>query len=239
MSLRIGIIIILCGMMFQLASAEELNLQEPYRKYLESKDFEDFIRAAEYYNKYKDVNPQAMLLGSYLFLLEIEKNLAELETSLADLGNSGKFSYANLLLSLGRYQESIEIYNQLNEESPNWSCPWRHKGEAFLKSGDLDAAETALLKSIETRKEHFDAYVMLAEVQKLQGDQETALKTLETGLSYLGKDIEDPAEEVDDDDLKFLHLELLLLNDRTDDYQRLKETYRTDLMDDPRWNRHQ
>ncbi|MDY6895998.1 MAG: tetratricopeptide repeat protein, partial [Thermotogota bacterium] len=76
----------------------------------------------------------------------------------------------------------------------------------------LEEAEAALRKSIETREEHYDAYVMLAEVLKEQKRYSQALKTLQKGRTYKGKDIEEGG--VNEIDVDFLMLELLKLNNK-------------------------
>ena len=57
-----------------------------------------------------------------------------------ELPNKAKFSCANIQLEMGRYDDAIEIYKMLNEKTPKWSCPWRHRGEAYWKKGELDNA---------------------------------------------------------------------------------------------------
>ncbi len=154
--------------------------------------------------------------------MALEKELGSLAADLDSLTMMNKFQYANLLLALNRNDEAIPIYEDLNASAPAWSCPWRHKGEAFFKSSRLEEAEIALEKAIETRVEHYDAYVMMADVKNEMGKYKEALETLETGFTYLGEDIEDPAEEVNDLDVKFLYLELLRKNDRQEEYNELK-----------------
>jgi len=137
--------------------------------------------------------------------MELEKNLEVLGSNLDSLNTRTKFSYANLLLELGKLDESIIIYDKLNEDVPKWSCPWRHKGEVLIKQNKLLEAETATLMAIETREDHFDAYVQLAKIQKDMKKYEEALKTLNKGLSYYSSD---PEEEVTDEEVIELKLEL-------------------------------
>jgi len=127
------------------------------------------------------------------------------------------------------------VYEGLNEEFPDWSCPWRHKGEAYFKTSELELAETALQKAIETRVEHFDAYVMLAEVQDAMGKNAEALKTLETGFSYKGKDVEDPEKELTDLDVQFLYMRLLKVNNMQNEYELQKKKLEKAAPNDERW----
>jgi len=213
---------------------------EHFNNYRNEQTFENFKIAADHYNSKLEENENdhsAYLMLSYLNSMELENNLAKLENDLDSLDNRTKFSYANLLLSLGKYDESIQVYDKLNTDTPNWSCPWRHKGEAYFKSNKLIEAESALLKSIETRIEHYDAYIMLADVQKEMGKFKLALETLKTGISYKGKDIEDPEKEVSDLDVEFLHLELLKLNNKIDDFNKLKKKLKKLVPEDERWEK--
>ncbi|MEA1973083.1 MAG: hypothetical protein U9N34_07320, partial [Candidatus Cloacimonadota bacterium] len=142
------------------------------------------------------------------YVSRLKATTEHFEANFDSLETRTKFQYGNLLLEMGKYKESIEIYNSLNESSPKWSCPWRHKGEAYYNLNDLANAEKSFLKAIETRIEHYDAYVWLAKTQKEMGRYKEALKSLEIGLSYKGKDIEDPEEEVATSEVDALHEEL-------------------------------
>ncbi len=236
-------IILISAVLFTalLFAGEHNNSEyEDFNNYQNEQTFENFEKAINFYNSKleKDENDHsAYLMLSYLNFMELENNLAKLENDLDSLDNRTKFSYANLLLSIGKFDESIKIYDKLNADTPNWSCPWRHKGEAYFKSNKLIEAESALLKSIETRKEHYDAYIMLADVQKEMGKYQEALETLKTGISYKGKDIEDPEEEVAYLEEDFLHLELLKLNDMKQEFEDLKKRLMKIAPDDERWEK--
>ena len=210
-----------------------------FSNYREEQTFENFKTAVDFYHselEKDENNHSAYLMLSYLNFMELERNLTVLENNLDSLDNRTKFSYANLLLSSGKYDESIKIYDKINNETPNWSCPWRHKGEALYKSNRMEESEVALMKSIETRKEHYDAYVWLAKVQKEMGKNKEALASLKTGISYKGKDIESPEEEVDYLEEDFLHLELLKLNDKKQEFEDLKKRIMKIAPDDERWS---
>ena len=200
--------------------AEKHGLESSFNEYIEDPTFENFAQAMNYYANPDEQDFSGNLMLSYLYSMEMERNLEILAVNIDSLNAKTRFSYANLLLGLNRFDESIQIYNSLNEEYPNWSCPWRHKGEAYYKLEKLAEAETAVLKAIETREDHFDAYVMLAEIRRDAGNPAQALETLEQGLEYFAKDTENEVETID---VKFLHLELLKLNHQTEKYQILKK----------------
>jgi tetratricopeptide (TPR) repeat protein len=202
--LVIALAVILPG----VASAKDPSL---FSVYLKDRSTENFVKAWEHYESLRadTANYSAAVVLAYLSLIELEKNLEILEENKAELKNKTLFSYGNILLEMEEYSEAIAIYEVLNEKSPKWSCPWRHKGEALWKKGDLADAVIALNKAIETRETHYDAYVMLSEVYNDLDECEKALETLEKGLTYYGKDIEDPEKEISNIDVAFLHLELL------------------------------
>lgn len=122
------------------------------------------------------------------------------------------FGLANLMLETGDFRRSVDLYRKLNAQTPKWSCPWRHKGEALYRLGDLAESEQALLKAVETRPTHYDAWVWLARVQRDMGKRKEALASIKKAFENKGKDVEDPEEELAaGEDVKLLD-EILVLN---------------------------
>ncbi|HSG28360.1 MAG TPA: tetratricopeptide repeat protein [Candidatus Krumholzibacterium sp.] len=210
----------------------------PIRVYLDDRTPENFVKAFEAYEQqYADsADNGALVYLAYINMLEMNRYLGLLGEGLDGLSNKQKFSYANMLLGLGRYDDAIDVYKVLNEKSPKWSCPWRHRGEAYWKSKDYENAVMCLEKAIETRETHYDAYTMLAEVLSDMGDYEKALATLEKGLTYYGKDIEDSSEEVSDTDVHFLYYDLLKRNGKEEKAARIKAVLEKIATGDERLN---
>ena len=160
---------------------------------------------------------------------EMNKAMNNLEINANSLQPAQRFQLANTYLSLGKTEQAIAHYKVLNENFADWSCPWRHKGEAYYNLEDWENAETALNMAIETRVEHYDAYIWLAKVQLKLNKNKEALKTFETAMYYKGKDIEESEEEFSSEEEKFLKLEILKANKMKKDYkkfeQKLKEEY--------------
>ncbi len=235
---RIFIFTLAISIPFILCLAETSQELNPFQIYYADPSFSTFEKAYESYSNQLEENAEdnnARLMLSYLYMLEMERMLEQFEVRIDSLAPNIKFQYANLLLGIGNYDECIEVYEGLNKAFPDWSCPWRHKGEAYFKTNELEKAEISLQKAIETRVEHYDAYVMLAEVQEAMGDYTDALATLETGFSYKGKDIEDPEQEINDLDVQFLHLRLLKQNNIQNQYDQLKMKLEKAAPDDTRW----
>lgn len=122
---------------------------------------------------------------------------------------SGKFQFANLLLAQNRFEEAVGLYNEINAESPGWSCPWRHKGEALYNLKRYKEAEVSLKQAVETNKEHYDAYVWLAKTQYQLKKYKQALKNLETALTLNPGAEESPDETLAEDSIRALHEDLL------------------------------
>lgn len=216
-----------------------VDLMQRFMEYNQESSEENLMRALQYYQSERVADPenyQIPLLLSYIHYLELNKYILFLHDNVDSLSLGTKFQFANLLLSLNQYEQSVEIYDLITEDAPQWSCPWRHKGEALYYAGELKDAEVALGNAIQTRIEHYDAYVWLALVQKELERYPEALETLQTGLSYHGKDIEDPDEEVDSLDVKFLLLELYDKNQRADQYETLRQELLLKAPGDPRWS---
>jgi hypothetical protein len=69
-----------------------------------------------------------------------------------------------------------------------------------------------LLKAVETRPTHYDAWVWLARVQRDMGRRREALGSIRKAFENKGKDVEDPEQEVAaGEDVKLLD-EILILN---------------------------
>jgi tetratricopeptide (TPR) repeat protein len=230
------VLILAIAIAVMLPSAVSATDPSLFSIYLKDRTTENFLKAFEHYKSIMadTADYSAAVVLAYMGLIELEKNLEILEENKDELTNKNMFSYANILLELERYDEAIPLYEILNEESPKWSCPWRHKGEALWKQGELADAVMALNMAIETRQTHYDAYVMLAEVYNDLDECKKALETLETGLTYYGKDIEDPEKEISNIDVAFLHLELLEKCGKQADYDELLEKIKKLSPDDER-----
>ncbi|MCF7913411.1 MAG: tetratricopeptide repeat protein [Candidatus Cloacimonetes bacterium] len=177
-----------------------------FQKYQTEPTLENLVSALQYYSALD--NETGKLMITYLHFMALESSLEGLAAEGDSLSMQTRFNYANLLLDLGRYEEAIPLYDKLNVESPQWGCPWRHKGEAYWKQGKIMEAEASLRQSIAVRENHYDAYVMLAKVLRDAGRYEEALETLEKGLPYGAENPEYSEDSEFESDVKLLHEEL-------------------------------
>ncbi|HNX37332.1 MAG TPA: tetratricopeptide repeat protein [Candidatus Cloacimonadota bacterium] len=125
-------------------------------------------------------NPsQTKLYLMYILDNEVSLLKEDLLAGADSLDTGGRFSLGNVLLGMRDYTAAIKIYAGLNKDYPNWSCPWRHKGQALYEMKDYTEAERALFQAISTNEEHYDAYIWLAKTQKELGKYPQALENLE------------------------------------------------------------
>jgi tetratricopeptide (TPR) repeat protein len=206
----LALALVLCLMAPALIAAQE-KPPSPFQIYSKDQTPENFINAynANIAQLRDSADYSAATTLAWLNFYEIERMLETLKANEAKLSTMDKFQYGNILLDIGRYDEAIALYEQCNAASPKWSCPWRHKGSAYWKKGNYDEAVKSLEMSIETRKSHYDAYVILAKVYTDMKEYKKAASTLETGLSYYGKDSEDPEKYLTNAEVQFMYLDLL------------------------------
>ncbi len=226
-----------CILIFLLVSGFVFGAsQDLLKSYFEDASYDNVKAVLEDANNSKDLTS-----ANYNLLMvhysEMNKAMNKLEAMTSDLQPAQRFQLANIYLALGRSEQAIPHYDYLNENFENWSCPWRHKGEAYYNLQEWEEAEKALEKAIETRVEHYDAYLWLARVQLKLDKNKEALKTFETGMSYKGKDIEEPEEEFSSQEESFLKLEILKANKMKKDYKKLAKQLEEKYPQDKYWGK--
>ena len=192
--------------------------ESPVTLYLQNQNLETYQQAVNYLiqiDKEGKSGMQAKLNLAYISNLE---SLRLMELAKADMDNlkpGERFALANLYLEMDKYDDAISIYNLLNEATPKWSCPWRHKGEALYKSGNYDAAKKSLEMAIETNKEHYDAYLWYAKTLYELKDYKNALRALETAFD-LTEELEDSEYDqvIPEEEINQLYQELLKLTQK-------------------------
>ena len=188
--LSIIVALLLSGML----SAQEIH---PFNIYMENPQAESFGDAvesllADYDDAEKGVNTRAYML--LLLHRESERLIDELLAMEDSLAAGQRFTIANILLEVEKLDQATALYEGLNRDYPQWSCPWRHKGEAYYKMGEYEEAVMALQEAINTNEEHYDAYVWMAFALNELGFYEEALQHLERALEL------NPEEEADSQD---------------------------------------
>jgi len=192
-----------------------LAQESPVTLYLQNQTLETYQQAVNYLlqlDKEENSGMQAKLNLAYISNLESLRLMDLAKADIENLKPGERFALANLYLEMDKYADAISIYNLLNEATPKWSCPWRHKGEALYKSGKYDAAKKSLEMAIETNKEHYDAYLWYAKTLYELKDYKNALIALETAFD-LTEEIEDSEYDqvIAEEDINQLYQELLKL----------------------------
>lgn len=155
----------------------------------------------------KNINANRINLA---FISQMEASrLGESMQAVADsLAPGERFALANMLLAQEKYASAVELYNKINAETPNWSCPWRHKGEALYKLKNYKAAEKALQEAIATNEQHYDAYLWLAFTQYELKQYKKAWASLEKAKSLSPEAEESADEAISDTQLQELSAKL-------------------------------
>ena len=174
------------------------EVSDPVSEYLNNPDHTKFGMAVESAldSLAMSSNPNLHKLKlAYITEQEVSILLSDLQSSKAELTTGELFSLANLYLGRSEYGDAIALYDSLNSAYPNWSCPWRHKGEAYYRLKKYNEASTALQQAITTNVNHYDAYIWLALTQKELGQYSAALKNLDKARE-LSPDAEQSEDKV-------------------------------------------
>jgi len=157
--------------------------------------------------KGENINHNKLNLA-YITTYESSRLMEDLQVNADSLATGDRFMLANMLLGNEEYAKAVVLYDGLNRDYPNWSCPWRHNGEALYKLKQYDAAVTSLTQAIATNTEHYDAYIWMAKALKEQGKYKEALKNLEKAITLSPEAEESEDQAVSQEEIKALLKEL-------------------------------
>ncbi|PID28100.1 MAG: hypothetical protein CSB55_06190 [Candidatus Cloacimonadota bacterium] len=233
---KIIFIALLTALMLECYGSEKLfNLYHSYRKDQNAVNIGNLFNEIQKELK-KDVSEEDTRLVAINFYFDLfNGELKFFEENFDSLTVRSQFGYANILLALEEYDRALKIYDYLNQEAPEWSCPWRHKGEVYYRKGDMENAESAFIKSLEIRENHFDAYIWLAQAQIELKKYEEALQTFEKGLTFLDVSSEHAEEEITDEELLFLKLKLYKYNKKDKEFKELEKTLKNKYPESKKW----
>jgi len=93
-------------------------------------------------------------------------------------------SYDNALVLMqhGNYAEAIPVLQAFIEEQPQLAGPYINLGIAYRKTGQPDAALTALTKAVELNPDNAIAYQQLGMTYREQGNFDAALEAYNNAL---------------------------------------------------------
>ncbi|PKN72953.1 MAG: hypothetical protein CVU50_05345 [Candidatus Cloacimonetes bacterium HGW-Cloacimonetes-3] len=200
-------ILLICLAAFAFAEAES----SPMNTYLSKPTSSSFSLAvtslSDAISKGEKPNMSKLSLA-YIAELEADRLMKELIANADSMAAGERFTLANMLLGKDDYMNAIPLYDALNRDYPNWSCPWRHKGEAYFNQKNYEAAVISLQQAIATNTEHYDAYVWMAISLNELGRYTEALKNLETALTLSPEEEESDDEAISQERIDALYKEL-------------------------------
>lgn len=185
---------------------------DPLEGYLASPGAQSFGEAVDYLNTVAENSDNEVLCRIqmlYIMNLESERLIDGLLAESDSLNASQRFNLGNVLMGMEKLDQAVAIYEAINRDYPNWSCPWRHKGEAYYKMGEYEEAAASLTQAIATNRDHVDAYIWMAYALNEMGQYAEALQNLEYALSLNPEDGgEHEDEEIADEQIQALLQEL-------------------------------
>jgi len=184
---------------------------DPVQNYLRAPGLESFQAVLSHLNSQinaPESSFRARLYLSYICDKEAGRVLDGLVAEADSLAPGERFSLANYLLGKEDYESAVMLYNAINRDLPDWSCPWRHKGEALYRMGDYQASASSLFEAIATNADHYDAYIWMAKAQKELGLYQEALANLDKAKTLSPEEEESPDEEITQQEIDKLYEEL-------------------------------
>lgn len=213
-----------------------------YLEYINDQNTENFMVAYSYFSEIAETDTtQRDMMHFYLMnmhQLEATRYLLYLIENVDRLSAGMRRGIADALVAQGQLEQAVEMYKKAIEESPEWSCAWKHKADTYLKMNDLANAESALRTTIEISPNHYYAHVTLADVLHRQGKNGEALVFIEEGFAILDDAHLCEEERYTDVEVQFLYLQILQANrSRRSDARRLEADLRAQHPNHHFWNR--
>ena len=117
--------------------------------------------------------------------IEIQEEVGFTITEEARIGGDVRADYETALsyLQQGRYDEGIELLEQVAAAAPELSAPRIDLGIARHRAGDLEAAESSLLLALESNPEQPVAHNELGIIYRRTGRFDEARKSYEAALA--------------------------------------------------------
>lgn len=117
--------------------------------------------------------------------IEIQEEAGFAITEEARISSSLRADYETALgyLEQGRHQEGIALLEAVAEEAPQLSAPRIDLGIAYHRVGNLEAAESNLLRALEANPEHPTAHNELGVIYRKTGRFTAARKSYEAALA--------------------------------------------------------
>ena len=111
----------------------------------------------------------------------------EIYRELISLGSKNPIIYGNLAIICGlrkSFSEKIDLLKYSLELSPDNHFSHNNLGNAFIDTGDINAAISSYQQAIKYKPDYPEAYYNLAIVLKEQGDINAAISSYQQAIKY-------------------------------------------------------
>jgi Flp pilus assembly protein TadD len=118
--------------------------------------------------------------------IEIQEEAGFAIAEEARISSSLRADYETALgyLEQGRHEEGVALLEAVAEEAPQLSAPRIDLGIAYHRAGNLEAAESNLLRALESNPEHPTAHNELGVIYRKTGRFTAARKSYEAALAF-------------------------------------------------------
>lgn len=149
----------------------------------------------EDFKRNRDINGKGNLEVKYIHLtdpvrvknsLERNTHISELEVQKHPEDPHSYWNLANSYLSIGRYEDAINIYKQfigISESEEERFLSWQMLAVCYNNIGKLDLAIEMALEALNLRPWYPDSYILLGQINYHIGRMKAAKDFLETGLT--------------------------------------------------------
>lgn len=151
----------------------------------------DYKKSINYYNKYLDQDPFDEIIWYNLGIVyeRAGKNESALEAYDFTITINYKYdlafySKANLLISLGRYHEAIDLFNELAEITEEKADIFCLIGECYEKAEDYSKAHEFYKKSLKEDKTYSDSWFGIAMVKSAKEEYFESLYYLRMAINF-------------------------------------------------------
>lgn len=134
-----------------------------------------------------------------------------------------RYDEANKLLDLGKYDESISLYDQVIKSQPNFYEAWVNRGRALAKKGNYQESLDSCQEATKINPEDFESLICQGLAYQELGKDDAALTAFNQALKVIPKaelDDRKKAESIALDNRGKVFLKMDKINNAIDDFKR-------------------
>ncbi len=134
-----------------------------------------------------------------------------------------RYDEANRLFNLGKYDESISLYDQVIKSNPNLYKAWVNRGDALAKKGNHQGSLDSCKEAIKIKSDDFSALICQGLAYQQLGNDNAALTSFNAALKAIPKaelDDKRKAESIALDNRGKVFLKMGKIDNAIDDFNR-------------------